>query len=94
MARFPTSSSGGARNFRPSEVMNSKRAIVQSPRPLVRLGTMLASAAGALLFGGCTSMSDGRDSDAFGAMAPVPASVRKGQEMRSAEAAATRLPGA
>jgi signal peptidase I len=59
-----------------------------------RLAAVLVLAGGALFFSGCSSLSVRRDLDTIVAMAPAPVLVKKGAELRSAEAAAASVTGA
>ena len=63
---------------------------------VTRLAAVLAMAAGALVFSGCSSLSVRHDLDTIVALAPAPAPVlvAKGAELRSAEAAAANVTGA
>ncbi|MFI5357448.1 MAG: hypothetical protein ACHQ4G_08950 [Opitutales bacterium] len=54
----------------------------------------MALAVGALFFSGWSSLSVRRDLDKIVAMAPAPVLVKKGSELRTAEAAAAHLAGA
>lgn len=76
--------------------MKFNPAILQA-RPVTltaRLAALVALAAWALLCTGCTSLSVRKDLDTIVAMAPAPVLVTKGQELRTAEAAASHLEGA
>ena len=79
--------------------MQNSRALFSSPSlpSVIRFGTVLAMAAGALVFSGCSSMSVAsahRDLDSIVAQAPAPVLVKKGTELRTAEAAAAGVTGA
>lgn len=69
-----------------------------SPVRPVSIGTrvlaVLAMTAGALVFSGCSSLSVSRDLDTIVALAPAPVLVKKGAELRTAEAAAANVTGA
>jgi hypothetical protein len=61
---------------------------------LLRVGGALATLGAMFFCSGCSTMSVQRDLGAIVAMGPVPQLVAKGQELRTAEEAAARLPGA
>jgi len=76
--------------------MKFNPAILQA-RPVTlaaRLAALLALAGWALCCAGCSSLSVRRDLDTIVAMAPAPVIVTKGQELHTAEAAASHLAGA
>jgi signal peptidase I len=59
-----------------------------------RLAALLALTGWAVLLTGCASLSVRQDLDTIVAMAPAPVLVTKGQELRTAEAAAAQMDGA
>lgn len=59
-----------------------------------RSAVALSFAVGALFFSGWSSVSVRRDLDTIVAMAPAPVLVKKGSELRTAEAAAAQVAGA
>lgn len=63
---------------------------------VARLGLVVGLAGGALVFSGCSSLSltAGRNLETIVALAPAPVLVAKGQELRTADAAAAQTNGA
>ncbi len=68
--------------------------LVRAASTVTRLSAVLAMTAGALVFSGCSSLSVSRDLDTIVALAPAPVLVKKGAELRTAEAAAANVTGA
>ena len=69
---------------------------MQFNRPLfqVRTAAALSLVVGAFFFGGWSSFSVRKNLDTIAAMAPAPVLVKKGSELRTAEAAAAQVAGA
>ena len=76
--------------------MNSPRTYLTAlaGTALVRVIPAIVLAGGALVLSGCSTLTASRNLDAVVALAPAPVLVKQGQELRSAEAAASHLAGA